>query len=71
MVVGTLPKIVSGKSCPRWSGVGAKAFSGEMPYDIIVKPAAEKSLDEVPFPVRRRIVDAMKGLRTNPRPPGV
>ena len=42
-----------------------------MAYAIIIKPAAEKSLDKVPFPVRRRIVDTMEALRTNPRPPGV
>ena len=42
-----------------------------MKYDLIIKPAAEKSLDKVPLPFRRRILDAMKKLRNEPRPAGV
>jgi mRNA interferase RelE/StbE len=42
-----------------------------MRYEIIIKPAAEKSLDKIPHPVRRRIADAMEELRVNPRPAGV
>ncbi len=40
-------------------------------YDLIIKPAAEKNLDKVPFPFRRRILDCMKELRNDPRPAGV
>jgi len=42
-----------------------------MQYQLIIKPAAEKSLDKVPLPFRRRVLDAMKELRSNPRPAGV
>ena len=42
-----------------------------MQYELIIKPTAEKSLDKLPRPARRRIVDGMKELRNNPRPPGV
>jgi mRNA interferase RelE/StbE len=42
-----------------------------MQYELIIKPTAEKSLDKLPRPIRRRIVDAMKALRNNPRPAGV
>jgi mRNA interferase RelE/StbE len=42
-----------------------------MSYELIIKPTAEKSLDKVPLPTRRRIIDAMKDLRNNPRPRGV
>jgi mRNA interferase RelE/StbE len=41
-----------------------------MPYELIIKPTAEKSLDKLPHPIRRRIVDALKELRENPRPAG-
>ena len=37
-------------------------------YEIIIKPTAEKSLDNVPRPARRRIVDALEELRDHPRP---
>jgi len=39
-----------------------------MRYEIILKPTAEKSLDNIPRPTRRRIVDALEELRKNPRP---
>jgi mRNA interferase RelE/StbE len=39
-----------------------------MPYELIIKPTAEKSLDKLPHPIRGRIVDALKQLRDNPRP---
>ena len=42
-----------------------------MQYELIIKPTAEKSLDKLPRPIRRRIVDAMMELRNNPRPAGV
>jgi mRNA interferase RelE/StbE len=42
-----------------------------MRYEIIIKPTAEKSLDKIPMPARRRIVDALERLRNNPRPAGV
>ncbi len=39
-----------------------------MRYEIIIKPAAEKCLDKIPRPVRRRIADAMEKLRAIPVP---
>ncbi len=42
-----------------------------MRYEIIIKPAAEKSLDKIPLPARRRIADAMEQLGSDPRPLGV
>jgi mRNA interferase RelE/StbE len=42
-----------------------------MQYELIIKPTAEESLDKLPRPIRQRIVDAMKALRSNPRPSGV
>ncbi len=42
-----------------------------MEYELIIKPSAEKGLDKVPLPFRRRILDAVKELRKNPRPAGV
>jgi mRNA interferase RelE/StbE len=42
-----------------------------MRYEIIIKPAAEKSLDRISKPIRTRIADALERLRDNPRPPGV
>jgi mRNA interferase RelE/StbE len=41
-----------------------------MRYEIIIKPTAEKCLDKIPRPARRRIADAMEELRGNPRPAG-
>jgi mRNA interferase RelE/StbE len=42
-----------------------------MRYEITIKPTAEKSLDAIPRPARRRIADALEGLRDDPRPAGV
>jgi mRNA interferase RelE/StbE len=42
-----------------------------MRYEIIIRPSAEKCLDKIPRPDRRRLVDAMEELRDNPRPAGV
>ena len=42
-----------------------------MPYQIIIKPTAEKSMDKIPLPARRRIADAIEELRSDPRPAGV
>ena len=42
-----------------------------MRYEIIIKPTAEKSLDSIPRSTRRRIADALEGLRDDPRPAGV
>jgi len=42
-----------------------------MLYEIILKPSAEKGLDNVPRPTRQRIADALEELQGNPRPPGV
>ena len=42
-----------------------------MRYQIIIKPTAEKSMDKIPLPVRRRVADAIEELRSDPRPAGV
>ena len=42
-----------------------------MRYEIIIRPTAEKSLDKIPRPSRRRIADALDKLREDPRPAGV
>ena len=42
-----------------------------MRYEIIIKPTAEKGLDKIPRSARRRIADALEGLRDDPRPAGV
>jgi mRNA interferase RelE/StbE len=42
-----------------------------MRYEIIIKPTAEKSMDKIPRSARRRIADALEGLRNDPRPKGV
>ena len=42
-----------------------------MPYQIIIKPTAEKGMDKIPLPTRRRIADAIEELRSDPRPAGV
>jgi mRNA interferase RelE/StbE len=41
-----------------------------MRYQIIIKPAAERSLDRLPRVTRRRIADRLEMLRDDPRPPG-
>jgi mRNA interferase RelE/StbE len=41
-----------------------------MKYELIIKPSAEKSLDRIPKPTRKRILDALEALQTNPRPSG-
>ena len=41
-----------------------------MAYELIIKPTAERSLDRLPRPVQRRIVDALMQLRSQPRPAG-
>ena len=42
-----------------------------MRYEMIIKPTAEKGLDKVPRPDRRRIVESLEKLRGDPRPAGV
>jgi mRNA interferase RelE/StbE len=41
-----------------------------MEYEVLLAPAAEKGLDAVPRKFRIRIVDALEGLRIDPRPRG-
>ena len=40
-------------------------------YEVVLSPKAEKQLDELPTPLRRRITEAIEGLESNPRPHGV
>jgi len=39
-------------------------------YSLQIKRSAAKELEAVPLKDRRRIVTRIKGLRTEPRPPG-
>ena len=41
-----------------------------MAYELIIKPSAERALDRIPRPDRRRLLDALQALRENPRPVG-
>lgn len=41
-----------------------------MPYQIQIKPQAEKALARIPNPHRRRIATAIDGLARVPRPAG-
>ncbi len=41
-----------------------------MRYELIIKPSAEKSLDRISRPIRKRILDALEVFRDNPRPSG-
>jgi mRNA interferase RelE/StbE len=41
-----------------------------MEYGILIKPAAEKEMDRLSRQIRRRLVDALEGLRHDPRPRG-
>lgn len=41
-----------------------------MDYEVAFKPRAERALQQLPEQVQRRIVLAVRGLRTDPRPPG-
>lgn len=41
-----------------------------MEYEVILKPSAEKQLDRFPRQVARRLLDALEGLRRDPRPAG-
>jgi mRNA interferase RelE/StbE len=41
-----------------------------MPYEIILQPSAEKSLDRVPRKDRMRIVEALEDLRNESQPKG-
>lgn len=46
-------------------------MAGASPYAVYLKPAAERALKKVKDDTsRRRIVKAVDGLATNPRPPG-
>ena len=40
------------------------------PFDVRVVPSVRKDLRGIPKTVVRRILDAIDGLSTNPRPPG-
>lgn len=40
-------------------------------YEVVLSPKAEKQLDELPTPLRRRIAEAVEGLESNPQPHGV
>jgi mRNA interferase RelE/StbE len=39
-------------------------------YQLVIKPSAEKQLDRLPARIHERVLDAMDGLRKDPRPPG-
>jgi len=39
-------------------------------YKLLIKPSAAKELEELPKKDRQRIVAKIRGLATDPRPPG-
>ena len=39
-------------------------------YSLVVKKSAERELRAIPKADLRRITERLRGLRTNPRPPG-
>jgi mRNA interferase RelE/StbE len=39
-------------------------------YKVIIRPAAQRALRRVDRPIQRRLVNAMAGLATDPRPAG-
>jgi mRNA interferase RelE/StbE len=39
-------------------------------YEVLVEPAARRTLSKLPQPVRARLVQRMETLATNPRPVG-
>jgi mRNA interferase RelE/StbE len=40
-------------------------------YELVIERAAQKSLSKISPPHRDRIIRAIEGLATDPRPPGV
>ena len=40
-------------------------------YEVILSPAAEKQLMQLPKPIQRRITKAIEGLELTPRPQGI
>lgn len=40
-----------------------------MSYSVLLQPAARKALDDLPGKVRGRVLDRLKGLQRDPRPP--
>jgi mRNA interferase RelE/StbE len=40
-------------------------------YRVLIKPSAVRELEEVPLRERRRLADRIRGLASEPRPPGV
>jgi mRNA interferase RelE/StbE len=41
-----------------------------MNYQVILPKSAQKELDRLPWKIAERILDALEGLKTQPRPPG-
>ncbi len=46
------------------------AGGSDVPYRVILKPAADRDLDKLPRDVARRIAEQLRALATDPRPPG-
>ena len=42
-----------------------------MRYEILIEKSAQKSLSKIPSRYRDRIINAVRKLADNPRPPGV
>ncbi len=40
------------------------------PYQVVTKPAVDRSFGRKPRELQRRLAEAMRGLAANPRPPG-
>lgn len=41
-----------------------------MSYEVIIKPSAEKSIDDLPRRVRETVLEELEELSRNPRKPG-
>ena len=39
-------------------------------YQVVIERRAEKEMDRLAQPIRRRVVEAILGLASDPRPPG-
>ena len=48
----------------------AAAWGYEMDYEVVLRPAAEKSLAALPRSIQARVIERANALRANPRPHG-
>src|SRR5437867_1143442 len=60
------PHVHSVSLWPNWS---ASTFIRDV-YTIVISPKAEREIRDLERPVRTRVIQAIEGLATDPRPPG-